>query len=511
VRRAVELPAGAQAEDPARRWTAMQPIRVLVVDDAAVLRRLVAMALTSAGGIDVVGTAVNGWDAVEEVERLDPDLVVMDLEMPELDGVGAVRELRRRGCATPVVMVSTPTDGGAEATLRALAAGAADFFPKPTRASSPAEAVARVRDGLVPVVRALVPRTAPRAPGGDAGTSGSVHAGRPAVAAPPPPSSPARQVTWHVTPPVTPPVPAPAPLPVVALPHRAVDGRAGGGAAPPPLAPTPVSRALPTPRSAAAPAVRPVRPAAPGATAATSTGPARPAARPAVRTSPLVPPASAVPLAPGVPASQAPAGRGRGPVPAVLALGSSTGGPEALARVVAGLPADLPVPVVITQHMPPVFTRQLAVRLDRVGPLSVREAEDGDELRPGRVLVAPGDRHLQLRRSGVEVLAELSHGAPVNFCRPAVDVMLRSCVDVYGAGVLAVVLTGMGSDGRDGCADVRRAGGGVLVQDAETSVVWGMPGAVAGAGLADAVLPLDAVAGAVAAACRRGALAGSAR
>ncbi|WP_344554403.1 CheB methylesterase domain-containing protein, partial [Pseudokineococcus marinus] len=245
-------------------------------------------------------------------------------------------------------------------------------------------------------------------------------------------------------------------------------------------------------------------------------GPPAPAAHAPARTAPVAatafPAASPLAAAAASPSGPPPGRRGAG-LPAVVAVGSSTGGPEALARLLQALPADLPVPVVVTQHMPPVFTRQLAVRLDRLGPLAVREAEDGDDLRPGRVLVAPGDRHLVLRRAGADVVVQLSQAAPVNFCRPAVDVMLRSCVDVHGAGVLAVVLTGMGSDGRDGCADVRRAGGAVLVQDAETSVVWGMPGAVASAGLADAVLPLDAVAGAVASACRRGApaLAGGAR
>ncbi|WP_299036339.1 chemotaxis-specific protein-glutamate methyltransferase CheB [uncultured Pseudokineococcus sp.] len=462
----------------------MQPIRVLVVDDAAVLRRLVTMALTSADGIDVVGTAGDGWAALDQVERLAPDLVVMDLEMPELDGIGAVHELRRRGRTTPVIMVSAATDDGAEATLRALAAGATDFFPKPSRASSPAEAVARVRDGLVPVVRALVPRSAPRPSGPDHAAPGSVHAGRPVLAQPlPVPAAP---------------VPAPpAPADRADVQHADV-----------PAAPVAPRRAVPVPRSVPGPAARAARPADPAARG----GSARPApspARPAARTSPVAPPAQASPAE----ATAGPAARGRAATPHVLALGSSTGGPEALARLIAALPADLPVPVVITQHMPPVFTRQLAVRLDRIGALAVREAEHGDDVRVGRVLVAPGDRHLQLRRSGGEVVAHLSDAAPVNFCRPAVDVMLRSCVDVYGAGVLAVVLTGMGSDGRDGCADVRRAGGAVLVQDAETSVVWGMPGAVAGAGLADAVLPLDAVAGAITAACRRGApaVAGSAR
>jgi two-component system chemotaxis response regulator CheB len=180
--------------------------------------------------------------------------------------------------------------------------------------------------------------------------------------------------------------------------------------------------------------------------------------------------------------------------PAVLVIGSSTGGPEALAKVVPHLPASLPVPVLLVQHMPPVFTRQFAQRLDRLSALRVVEAVDGTPLQPGTVHLAPGDRHLVIRADrGGHFATALSQDPPENFCRPAVDPLFRSAVAAYGGGVLAVVLTGMGSDGRNGAAEIRNAGGTVVVQDQATSVVWGMPGAIAQAGLADEVLPLDRI------------------
>jgi two-component system chemotaxis response regulator CheB len=179
---------------------------------------------------------------------------------------------------------------------------------------------------------------------------------------------------------------------------------------------------------------------------------------------------------------------------AVLVIGSSTGGPEALARVIPALPATLPVPVLVVQHMPPVFTRQFAQRLDRLSALRVVEAADGTPLLPGTVHLAPGDYHLVLRGTARGLATALNQAPPENFCRPAVDPLFRSAVEAFDGAVLAVVLTGMGSDGRAGAADIRAAGGHVVVQDQATSVVWGMPGAIATAGLADEILPLDRIA-----------------
>jgi two-component system, chemotaxis family, protein-glutamate methylesterase/glutaminase len=365
-------------------------IRVLVVDDSVVVRRLVADALAGDPAIDVVGTAANGQIAQTKVEQLAPDLVTMDIEMPVMDGIEAVRTLRRSGSRLPIIMFSTLTERGASATLDALAAGATDYVTKPANVGSVQESLASVAEQLVPKIKALVPHR---------GHTGLV---RSAAAA----SSPS----------------------------------APGGRAP----------ALTSPRPTAA--------------------------------------ARTVRLAP---APQAPR-----PVRAVV-IGSSTGGPEALSRVFTAIGPALPVPVVVVQHMPPVFTRQLAARLDRGTGSTVLESAGEEDLRPGHVYIAPGDHHLELRAAASGARTALTRGAPVNFCRPAVDVLFRSAVRVYGGDLLAVVLTGMGVDGRAGSEDVLAAGGLVLAQDEASSVVWGMPGAVASAGLAHRVLPLDEIGAAI--------------
>ncbi|MBF0689163.1 MAG: chemotaxis response regulator protein-glutamate methylesterase [Cellulomonas sp.] len=344
----------------------MPTTRVLVVDDSVVVRRLVHAALSREPSIEVVGVAANGRIAVQKVEQLAPDVVTMDVEMPEMDGIEAVRALRAAGHRQPIIMFSTLTERGARSTLDALAAGATDYVAKPTGTGTVAQSVDEVAAQLVPRVLAL-----------------------------------------------------------------------GGRAAPAPA------------RAPAAPAV------------------------------------------PAPPRPPAPHG-----VELVL-VGASTGGPAALTRLLEGLPL-LDVPVAVVQHMPPVFTRQLAGRLDRVGPWSVVEVADEEVLRPGRVHIAPGDRHLEVRRVAGGLVARLTDGPPVNFCRPAVDVLLGSAVDAVGGRTLAVVLTGMGADGRTGAGRVVAAGGTVLAQDRATSVVWGMPGAVVAAGYAHHVLPLDDLAPAVA-------------
>ena len=344
----------------------MNPIRVLVVDDSVVVRKIVTDVLSQDPGIEVVGTAVNGKIALGKVEQLKPDLVTMDIEMPELNGIQAVRGIRATRNRVPIIMFSTLTERGASATLDALSAGANDYVTKPANVGSVAQSMESVREQLIPKIKALLGR------------------------------------------PVT-------------------------------------------------------------------TGPARPAA-------PLPPPRPAAPRT-------APVER-----PEILVIGSSTGGPEALTKVLPALPASLPVPVLLVQHMPPVFTRQFAQRLDRLCALRVVEAVDGTPLTPGTVHLAPGDHHLTIRRSPRGDTTMLSQGPPENFCRPAVDPLFRSAVDAHRGAVLAVVLTGMGSDGRLGAARIREAGGSVVVQDQATSVVWGMPGAVASAGLADEILPLDRIA-----------------
>lgn len=343
----------------------MARINVLVVDDSVVVRRLVTTSLESDADIGVCGTAANGSIALSKLLQVAPDLVTLDVEMPVMDGLQTLREIRRTHPRLPVIMFSTLTERGAAATLDALTAGASDYVCKPANVGSVPEAIAAVRLQLIPKIKALVPgglRTLPSA-----------------------------------------------------RPPRHVPVRPAGGAAP-------------THRVE------------------------------------------------------------------LLAIGSSTGGPDALASVLPLLPRDLAVPVVITQHMPPVFTRLFAQRLDAKCGLAVKEAEDGDRLEPGRVLVAPGDRHLVLERRGTAVVVRLSDAPAENFCRPAVDVMFRSAAAVYGERVLGVVLTGMGSDGARGSEVLRAAGGEVVVQDQASSVVWGMPGAVVAAGQESRVLPLSEVA-----------------
>ncbi|GAA3795667.1 protein-glutamate methylesterase/protein-glutamine glutaminase [Cellulomonas soli] len=368
----------------------MTRIRVLVVDDSVVVRRLVTDSLARDPQIEVVGVAANGKLAQSKVEQLAPDLITMDVEMPEMNGIEAVRALRRAGHTMPIIMFSTLTERGAEATLDALVAGATDYVTKPANVGSVQESMAQVADNLLPKIKALV--SAPSQGGRVRGSLGSgpgipgqqTPAGRPAGALAPPPVRAARVVTTRQEPPV-----------------------------------------------------HPLR---------------------------------------------------------LAVLGSSTGGPEALSKFFTALNQPLPVPLLVTQHMPPVFTRQLAARLDRLGPARVHEAGDGVPLQNGHVYIAPGDRHLEVRRAGAALQTQLTDGPPVNYCRPSVDVLFRSAVRACGGDLLAVVLTGMGADGRTGCEDVVTAGGLVLVQDEPTSVVWGMPGAVATAGLAHRILPLPDVA-----------------
>jgi two-component system, chemotaxis family, protein-glutamate methylesterase/glutaminase len=336
-------------------------IKVLVVDDSVVVRRLIVDALGGAPNIEVIGTAANGLLAQAKIDQLKPDAVTMDIEMPQMNGIEAVKQLRKRHPRLPVIMFSTLSAAGASATLEALAAGATDYVTKPSNVGSVAESIAAVREQLVPKIHALAGRARPAGP---------------------------------------------PPRPLTARPAR------------------------------------------------------------------------------------------RGPQGKIeiIAIGSSTGGPDALTKVLTGLPTDLPVPIVVTQHMPPVFTRMFAERLDRSTPLTVVEAAEGMAVTAGTAYIAPGDRHLVVHRRGAATVVRLSGAPPENSCRPAVDVMYRSVAALYGGSALAAVLTGMGHDGRGGAKVLRDAGAEVLAQDEQTSVVWGMPGAVVGAGLADQVLPLDQIA-----------------
>ncbi|MGE0785672.1 MAG: chemotaxis response regulator protein-glutamate methylesterase [Sandaracinaceae bacterium] len=344
------------------------PARVLVVDDSVLLRRLISDALAVDPRIEVVGTAANGRLALQKLERCDAEVVVLDVEMPELDGLGFLRELALRPERPRVIMFSTLTEVGAEVTMRALAAGADDYVQKPTKTNGVADAQERLRCEMIPKILGLVPRHAVAGP--------SIVASAPSL-------------------------PRLAPRPHAPIPNVRVG---------------------------------------------------------------------------------------------VLVFGASTGGPNALADVIAALPTPLPVPALIVQHMPPLFTRLLAERLDRVSPFRVSEAVSGEPLEAGRVYVAPGGSHLAIHTHEAQRYVHLHDGPPENACRPAVDVLFRSAADEYGSAVLAVVLTGMGKDGLAGAEHVKRAGGQVITQDEATSVVWGMPGWVARGGFSDRILPLSEIA-----------------
>jgi two-component system, chemotaxis family, protein-glutamate methylesterase/glutaminase len=346
-------------------------IKVMVVDDSAVVRRLLTTIIAEDPELEVTGVAHNGRIALKMLETTEPDLITLDIEMPEMDGLEALVEIRKRFRRLPVIMFSTMTERGASATMEALARGANDYVTKPANVGSVTAAMDAVRTQLIPRIKAFCRPTSP-APTSDGLTV---------------------QPTGLV-----------------------------------------VNRVAKVAR------------------------------------------ADQVDL---------------------VAIGASTGGPTALASIVGALPADLPVPVVITQHMPPVFTRYLSKRLDASSAIDVREAEEGDVLRPGLVLIAPGDYHMTFRGTDAGTVVVLDQGPQVNFCRPSVDVMMASIAKTFQGRVLSVILTGMGSDGRDGCATLRDLGAEVIAQDQATSVVWGMPGAIVTSGLADQVLALDDIGAAI--------------
>lgn len=344
----------------------MRKVRVLIVDDSTVIRRLLTDALGSDSAIEVVGSAPNGRIALAKIPQLNPDLITLDIEMPEMDGLQTIQAIRKTHPKLPVIMFSTLTQRGAIATLNALSYGANDYVTKPANVGSVTAAIQNVREDLIPRIKALC------------GIAGET-----------------RQQT--------------------------------------------TARAA----SAERPTLLQRRPSVP---------------------------------------------------PEIIAIGISTGGPNALTQVFRELPGDLPTPVVVVQHMPPVFTRHLAERLDAVSALAVREATPGALLRPGEALLAAGDFHLALARVATGVVARLHQGPPENSCRPAVDVLFRSVAELYGPAAIATVMTGMGQDGKRGAQEIRDAGGRVLAQDEASSVVWGMPGAVVQAGLADETLPLTRIA-----------------
>lgn len=381
-------------------------LRVLIVDDSAVVRSVLQRIIEREPGFQVVGTARDGQMAIERCRELRPDVVTLDVEMPVLDGLGALPGLLECDRNLAVIMISSLTVRGARETIDALMKGALDYIPKPSQAESREEALAQLSAVLVPKLRALAERR---------------RFSVPAI----------RVVGASLE-------PGPARL---SLPARVAEPRV---ILPPPSSLSPSVESLRVGE----------RPTPPGESLLTRAE------------------------------------------PRVLAIGSSTGGPAALATILGNLPSDFALPIVIAQHMPETFTRLLAERLTEVSRFNVREALAGEQLRPGEAWVAPGNHHLTVVRAGGEKLAlSLSLDPPVNCCRPSIDVLFSSLAEVAGRHTLAVILTGMGHDGRDGAAAIRKAGGLVLAQDEASSVVWGMPGAVVAAGLAHGVHSLDQLAG----------------
>jgi two-component system chemotaxis response regulator CheB len=370
--------------------SAPAPIRVMVVDDAVVVRGLVSRWIEEEPGLTLVASLRTGRDAVAQVERCNPDVVVLDVEMPELDGISALPLLLEKKRDLVVIMASTLTRRNAEVSLKALSLGAADYIPKP-ETNRGVTTSATFRRELIDKILQLGRRRK-----------------RPAIE------------------------------------------------------------------------IRPRAPvAAPGAPQRQRLTVAEPAAHGLVS-----PAASAFKLRPfaSVP-------------PKVLLIGSSTGGPQALTALMSGLGAFIErVPVLITQHMPPTFTTILAEHLARASRRPAHEPVDGEAIVPGSVYLAPGGRHMRVaRRNGVAAIT-IDDGPLINFCRPAVDPLFSTAAQVWGGSVLAVILTGMGSDGTHGASDIAAAGGSIIAQDEASSVVWGMPGAATNAGVCSAVLPLDQIA-----------------
>lgn len=375
---------------PDHAAVADRPISVMVVDDAVVARSLVARWVDSEPDMKVVATLRTGREAVDQVEQADPDVVVLDIEMPDLDGISALPLLLKKKRDLVVIMASAITRRGAEVSLRALSLGAADYIPKPESTREAANST-EFRRELIEKIRNLGRRGLSR-----------------------------RQ---------PPPVKTPAPV-EVRLPRSRVP----------------------------APPVREAAFAKPEA------GPIR-----------LRPFSVAMPRA--------------------LLIGSSTGGPQALTALIEKITAAIDrAPVLITQHMPPTFTTVLAEHLSRIGSRGAHEAEHGEPVLAGGIYVAPGGRHMRVVREGSAIKIALGDDPPINFCKPSVDPMFSSGAAVWGSSALALVLTGMGTDGTRGAVDIVASGGSVIAQDEATSVVWGMPRSVAQAGLCSAVLPLTEIA-----------------
>ncbi|WP_458718131.1 protein-glutamate methylesterase/protein-glutamine glutaminase [Pseudomonas gregormendelii] len=371
-------------------------VKVLVVDDSGFFRRRVSEILSADPNIQVVGTATNGKEAIDQALALKPDVITMDYEMPMMDGITAVRHIMQR-CPTPVLMFSSLTHEGARVTLDALDAGAVDFLPKNF------EDISRNPDKVKQLLCEKI-HTLSRS-----------------------------------------------------------NRRASAYSAPAPVA-APISAPI------AAPA-----PAPSSIGSYSSSAPARPAPAPIASRAPAPAPSSPAPKRKGY---------------KLVAIGTSTGGPVALQRVLTQLPANFPAPIVLVQHMPAAFTKAFAERLDKLCRIHVKEAEDGDILRPGLALLAPGGKQMMIDGRGAVKI--LPGDERLNY-KPCVDITFGSAAKSYGDKVLAVVLTGMGADGREGARLLKQGGSTIWAQDEASCVIYGMPMAIVKAELADAVYSLDEI------------------
>ena len=363
-------------------------VKVLVVDDSGFFRRRVSEILSADSNIQVVGTATNGKEAIDQALALKPDVITMDYEMPMMDGITAVRHIMQR-CPTPVLMFSSLTHEGARVTLDALDAGAVDFLPKNFEdiSRNPEKVKQLLCEKILSISRSN------------------------------------RRVSHYSAPaPVAAPAPTPAPSNVGSF---------------------------------------------------ASSAPARPAPAP-------------IPVRTHAPAASSPAPKRK--AYKLVAIGTSTGGPVALQRVLTQLPANFPAPIVLVQHMPAAFTKAFAERLDKLCRISVKEAEDGDILRPGLALLAPGGKQMMIDGRGAVKI--LPGDERLNY-KPCVDITFGSAAKSYGDKVLAVVLTGMGADGREGARLLKQGGSSIWAQDEASCVIYGMPMAIVKAELADAVYSLD--------------------
>lgn len=356
----------------------MSKIKILVVDDSVVVRRLVTNVLDGDPDLEVVGVAANGKIALAKISQVHPDLIVLDVEMPEMNGLETLAAIRKQDKNIPVIMFSALTELGATATLEALSLGATDYVTKPSNMKSKEAAIQNVREQLIPKIKVFC-------------------------------KSIIREKMESIK--------------------------------------------LETKD------------------------------RSTIKTIELKPRLFVNKLAVNIQ-----------PKVEVVAVGVSTGGPNALETILREFPANFRVPIAIVQHMPPVFTKRLAERLTQKCQIRVEEGVTGSILEPGVAWIAPGDYHMVLEKHGLRVQIRTNQEAPENSCRPAVDVLFRSAAKIYGAGVLGVVLTGMGQDGLHGCERIREAGGQIVVQDEASSVVWGMPGIVANSNLADRVVSLQQMA-----------------